>query len=596
MSILSALLRYFPYEDLRKEQKDIILTVYEALSSKRDALIEAASGVGKTIAVLTATMPFVERGHKVIYLTRTHMETDKVMEELARISRLGHSIKGLIFRGRGSLCINSMVAMLPSQLADELCNVLRSFNACEYFVSSRKEAIDVFNKGGEELKRLCLKRRLCPYELLLNALPSGNVIVMTYSYLMMSELKERVFNLVIHSSDKAPIIVLDEAHNVQELVHSVNSIRLNLNEIIHVLNQLERLYSSHSITSFKNFIRTIKNTSELLRKRRGTVPIDPMLSIDEIMNLRRLVTDALYLNMSRGGVIIRGLLCLSTLLRLLSKLFEGNYVLLLGREGAELILEVFNPNPLALRRIVNRRLSLIAMSATLSPLEFYNKILGMRSPLIKRVPSPYIQNALFIIYTELNTSFKNRKEALYVKALDLITDLDSYVPEDKSIAVFVPSYEFLRELFERGLVYKVGRRIMTDIHLSAFSSLFTTNALYVSVLGGRLSEGIDLKVSLCLIVGVPYAKPDYRLMRTLKEYSKIFPGRARKYAYVFPAIRRAIQASGRLLRCPEDRGIVIFADERYVNLLRYFPRWMIPRIKVIKSKTELLKYVSLFSY
>jgi len=591
----AALLKYFPYERMRREQEAIMSTVYNALSSKRDVLIEAASGVGKTVAVLTATMPFIEDGHKLVYIARTHMELDKVVEELVKINERGCSVRGVVFRGRSSLCINPMVATLPSQLIDEFCSMLRGFNVCEYFVNSQKCIVDVFNKKGEELKRVCLRKGVCPYEALLSSMPNSDVIVMTYNYLIISELREKIFSLATHSSDKAPIIVLDEAHNIQEIVHSINSVHLDFNDIIHAVSELEVVRPSRIINSFKDFIKNMINTSETVR-RGSVVPLDLTLSAEELMSLKSLVNDALHLNISKGETVIRGLLYLSALLRLLGKVFEGNYVLLLRKERDSLALEVFNPNPMGLKRLVKRRLSIIAMSATLSPLDFYNKVLNMRSPLIKRIYSPYAKNALFIVYTELDTSFKKRGKLLYTKTLSLIADLDSYVPEEKSIAIFVPSYEFLEELIERGLVYKVGRKVITDSDLSTPDILDVADSLYVGVLGGRLSEGVDLRVSLCLIVGVPYSMPDYRLMRTLKEYSKIFPGRARRYAYVFPAIRRAIQASGRLLRRPEDRGIVIFADRRYLKLLKYFPKWMIPRIKVVKRRGELLKYVSLFSY
>jgi len=594
--MIATLLKYFPYKNLRKEQQLIMSVIYEALNSRRDVLIEAASGIGKTVAVLTATMPFIEQGHKVIYLTRTHAEIDKVIDEIARINQRGTSVKGIVIRGRSSLCINPMVATLPAYFVDDFCNILKSFNACKYFINSQRHAVDLFNMRGDELKKVCLREKLCPYESLLNIMPEGDVIVMTYNYLMINELRDKVFNLAIHSSSKPPIIILDEAHNLQELIHSVNSAYLNLSEVMQALKELEVIQHSKFICSFMNFIMDLARACKSLKQKGGTIPLSPPFDVEDIIILRNFVNEALHLSISKGNASIKGLLSLSTILRLLEKFFEGHYILLLRKDNEDTVLELFNPNPLVLKKFIKRRFSIIAMSATLSPLNFYSKTLNMRRPLIRRIPSPYVSNALFIVYTRLNTSFKNRGEELYSSALSLIMDLDSYVPKGKSLAVFVPSYEFLRELVNRGLVYKVSRRVMTEPNLPVPTSPTITDTLYASVLGGKLSEGVDLRVSVCLIIGVPYAKPDYKLMMTLKEYSKIFPGRARKYAYVLPAVRRAIQASGRLLRHPEDRGVIIFADKRYVKLIRYFPKWMIPQIRIIKRREELLKYVSLFSY
>ncbi len=42
---------------------------------------------------------------------------------------------------------------------------------------------------------------------------------------------------------------------------------------------------------------------------------------------------------------------------------------------------------------------------------------------------------------------------------------------------------------------------------------------------------------------------------------------------LFPAMNRAIQASGRCIRSEEDRGVVLFLDERYLwsNYRKVFP-------------------------
>ena len=58
------------------------------------------------------------------------------------------------------------------------------------------------------------------------------------------------------------------------------------------------------------------------------------------------------------------------------------------------------------------------------------------------------------------------------------------------------------------------------------------------------------------------------------------------YAYIFPAMRKTIQAAGRCIRSETDKGIIVFLDERYSwnNYYKCFPTDM--NIKITKLPLE----------
>ena len=47
------------------------------------------------------------------------------------------------------------------------------------------------------------------------------------------------------------------------------------------------------------------------------------------------------------------------------------------------------------------------------------------------------------------------------------------------------------------------------------------------------------------------------------------------YAYLFPGIQKVVQAAGRVIRTPADRGIVYLIDDRFARpaVRRLLPAW-----------------------
>jgi DNA excision repair protein ERCC-2 len=85
---------------------------------------------------------------------------------------------------------------------------------------------------------------------------------------------------------------------------------------------------------------------------------------------------------------------------------------------------------------------------------------------------------------------------------------------------------------------------------------------------GTLTEGVDYdgaKLSVCAVVGVPLvnvASPRIRAVR--RAYGAAFgEERAFEYALTVPAVRRARQAIGRVIRGPDEVGVRVLVDERY---------------------------------
>ena len=88
-----------------------------------------------------------------------------------------------------------------------------------------------------------------------------------------------------------------------------------------------------------------------------------------------------------------------------------------------------------------------------------------------------------------------------------------------------------------------------------------------AVQGGSFAEGVDYAgetVIGAFVVGPPL--PSYDLEREqMRAYYQRQYGAGFDYAYVIPAMAKAVQAAGRVIRSETDRGLIVLMDSRFVE-------------------------------
>jgi Rad3-related DNA helicase len=87
------------------------------------------------------------------------------------------------------------------------------------------------------------------------------------------------------------------------------------------------------------------------------------------------------------------------------------------------------------------------------------------------------------------------------------------------------------------------------------------------VLGGLFGEGVDLpgeRLIGAFVVGpgLPTVSEEQEVIR---RYFDERNGQGFMYAYVIPGLIRVIQAAGRVFRTPEDKGVVVLFDDRFLQ-------------------------------
>jgi DNA excision repair protein ERCC-2 len=100
-----------------------------------------------------------------------------------------------------------------------------------------------------------------------------------------------------------------------------------------------------------------------------------------------------------------------------------------------------------------------------------------------------------------------------------------------------------------------------------------------AVCGGKWSEGLDYRGEMlngAMVVGLPLA-PFNRVRKMMIDYFRHkFGAEGEFLCYTLPAINRSLQALGRVLRTPEDKGVLVLAEKRFLeNRVRSaLPGWI----------------------
>lgn len=221
----------FPYEYIYPEQLEYMTELKKGLDRQGHILLEMPSGTGKTISLLSLLVAYVrhrkEDRRRVVYCTRTVEEMTKTMHELQKLvacwEREGHPLadfRGVCLSARKNLCIEPSVAgALHLPEVDAACRrktaPWATENRCTFFDTLEDQAVelpcgvydlDTIRDFGES-------RNVCPYFLVRRAIPTANIIVHSYLYMV----DPSISSVVREHMDERAIIVMDEGHNVDDV-------------------------------------------------------------------------------------------------------------------------------------------------------------------------------------------------------------------------------------------------------------------------------------------------------------------------------------------------------------------------------------------
>ena len=606
---------YFPYSVPRPGQLTLIQATQDAVAHGNHLCVEAANGFGKTIAVLSGVLPLLKKDQfGIVYVARTHKQLDRVMVELKSISK-STGATGVVLRGRGASCLNPLVRRYAAnaQLAMFLCSQLKRTGRCEYFQNFTKKTKqnDEYLRRfyhtpltGLEFRSKCQSEHICPYELSKRLLPLVDVVATTYFQIFDPYINSLFFE-AFGRSITSSVLVLDEAHNLPRIAVEIASAKLSLLTIRQSVKEANK-YTLTRIGQFCQFLEQV--ILEIIdRNSEPEIHVSAKELTNQICQKMRVNDFTNFTNYMRqkGERILNGLIAeekppmsyIHTLARFFSqwsyflqRTDAAYFVTRNGSNKSATSLEIIALDPRTSTASVMKSChASLHLSGTLEPTSAHIDLVGIPDNVrILNLPSPFSRNQIFsTISLGVTTAMKYRTPQMYGKITRRILEVCKATPHN--VGIFVPSYSVLQSLLEAGLVDMPNRELFierprmssseNDRLVQKFKKRAKEGAALLGVLGGRNSEGEDYpgnEMEAVVIVGVPYAKPSPKETVRIEYFEKHFPQKGRLYGYQLPAMRSASQAAGRSVRRLEDRGAIVFLDDRYTtsNCMQLLPSWI----------------------
>ena len=620
---------YFPYKTPRPGQLVLIDAIQEEFSKGAHICVEAANGFGKTIACLSAVLPLSEQQQfGILYVARTHKQLDRVMQELRPLSH-SFGFKGLVFRGRNASCLNPLVRKFApnSQLAMYICGQLKKTGRCSYYQTLQRKTKRSRNflhnflqapLTGLEFRNQCEKERVCPYELSKQLLPLATVIATTYYSVFDSQINSMFFEAYGRPLSRT-LLLLDEAHNLPRIAVEIASARLSLYSIRQALKEAKQF----GLAVVVNYCQNLEDVIQKIAREhsQNEIKIESDVFNTEFARsskIRDLTAFTNELQEMGNRIIVKRLTenqhpisYIQNLARFFQKWWlqypRDDIALFLTKtssKGQSTQLELIAMDPRsATIPLLKRCHASVHLSGTLQPIDAHIDLVGLpKNSRILCLPSPFSRSQIFpIISMGVTTSMRYRTPSMYEKIVKRIAEIYKATPHN--VGVFVPSYAVLQSLLIAGLEKVIAGKLFiekpdlssseNDSLVKAFKAKANDGAVLLGVLGGRNSEGEDYpgkEMETVVIVGVPYARPNPREKARIDYFEEQFPKKGRFYGYHLPAMRSASQAAGRSIRTLEDRGAIVFLDNRYATpyCYRLLPSWIAENLKKVDDVEGLL--------
>ena len=591
----------FPFARFRKNQREFSAAVYKTIVTHNRLFAEAPTGTGKTISTLFPAIKALgeQKAERIFYLTAKQSTRQVAEQACSLMESHGLKLHAITLTAKDKITFAAEKGTADNEnpyylgYYDRLKPAIKDILANESLLTR-----DVIEKYAE-------KHMVDPFEFSLDVSLFCDLIICDYNYLF-----DPLVYLQRFFSEKNTdnIFLVDEAHNLVQRSRDMYTKEISsydLDQLIAVcstaLKKTDPLVKKmrtmrDELTSLKNPLRDYQQSSLIIEEK-----------LDGFENKLIYFTDYVnawlqeHLDFTKRDDLLNYFFSCHSFLKI-SEFYSSAFrtKLSLDSQTDDLKIKVFCLDPSAL---IDDRLKLgggsILFSATLSPMSYYQEILGGKeNSLAYQLPAPFPQENLALLVTAyIQTTYKKREENKnkIIEAIHALT-----AAKKGNYLIYLPSYSYLNTIVtEYKSKYPNEKVIQQENEMDAalrsqFLQSFNTDSkkslLGFAVLGGIFSEGIDLKGDrlsgvAVITVGLPPSDPE---LDALKNYYSSQGKDGFQYAYQLPGINNVFQAAGRVIRSETDVGVVLLIDARF-NQRRYTnfypPHWN--NFKALYSNSEL---------
>ena len=198
----------FPYADLRPGQQQIIDAVATAVEQSEQLLIEAPTGLGKTVATLLPALRYaLQHGKRVMVLTAKNLQQEMVTQVLAMLNET-QAFHSLRLRAKARMCAHDELLC-----HEEYCPYAR-----DYVLKLDRSGLlrRLLDSHGtllpDAIFTAARREEVCPFEVSLELAGRAQVVVGDYNYVFDPYVALRDFQE--EGGLDEWILVVDEVHNL----------------------------------------------------------------------------------------------------------------------------------------------------------------------------------------------------------------------------------------------------------------------------------------------------------------------------------------------------------------------------------------------
>ncbi len=560
----------FPFDAYRPGQRAMAVNVYRIIQDSGQLMVQAATGIGKTMAALFPTIKAMAEGltTKIFYLTAKTTARAPAERALDELRGKGLKMKSITLTAKEKICFRP-----ESVCTGEECEFAKGYFDRIQDVLREAFLHDAFSR--EFMESIAREHRVCPFELSLDLALWVDCIICDYNYLFDPKVSLKRF---VQDRHTAFTLIVDEAHNLDDRAREMFSAELRKKPFLDIRRSIK-----NDLPNIYKWMGRINTW--LVETRKRCNPMNKALfekdQPHELYPLLRKVAEETesWLSFNIKTPYREKLLDLYFdvigFLKI-AELFDERYATCIEKVGRDLRIKLFCVDPSKnLKNALKQWRATIFFSATMMPMDYFKRILGCNESVeILELPSPFPRDNLCVIISGgISTLYRHRSRT----SADVVSAILTLVTGRKgNYLLFFPSYEYMMTVHKIFAIERpdieaiIQRPGMTEgdrgLFLDRFMNDNADTLVGFVVMGGIFGEGIDLvgeRLSGAVIVGVglPGITAEREIIRNYFD-EKSNNGFA--YAYVYPGINRVFQAAGRVIRSSDDRGVILLIDKRFL--------------------------------
>ncbi|WP_394132685.1 helicase C-terminal domain-containing protein [Marinobacter nauticus] len=560
----------FPFPDFRPRQRQLAETVYKNSVRAGTLLLEAPTGLGKTLGTLfpaLMAMPAAKQD-RLFYLTCRNTARQLALDAVDKLQHARDELQPWPLRILELVSKDDACEHPDKACHGDSCPLAKGF--FDSLPDARAEAVQSKEPLTQEtLANIAAGHDICPYFLAQEMARWSDLVIGDVNRLF--DQSALLHGLIRQNHWQASVLV-DEAHNLVDRARGMYSVQLEQQRLLKLKKTAPKPVKAALDRTARAWQALIRDHGE--QAQPVFLPILPSQLLGALQAMVSVITD--YLADNPPDLALQEVMFESVAFMKLADSFGDHSLCEFQRSGrgrASLTIQNLIPADFLIERFKAAH-SVLLFSATLSPGVYYRDLLGLpEDARFTSLPSPFSAGQLKVEFTPGISTRQVHREASLQPIAELIAK--QYRARPGHYLAFFSSFKYAKEVSDAlakqapdipqrsqqpGMSAEQRRQFLADFRKAEGSIAF-------AVLGGVFSEGIDLPGDQLIgafvaTLGLP---PFDAWHEILKDRLQQRFGEGYNYTYLIPGLQKVAQAAGRVIRTPEDRGVIWLIDDRFLK-------------------------------